>query len=261
MSSSHSQPVLALDDVQVRFGGVTALRGVTFDVSAGEVCGLMGPNGAGKTTLFDVVSGLCEPQVGSIRLDGIDITTWSATRVARAGVRRTFQQVQTFGWLSVADNVLAALEWHGGGGGIVGDLLSSPFRRRQERARRQRVDEALELCGLAPHAEAAAGSLPIGVARLVELARAVVDRPRVLLLDEPTSGLDAEQAERLAACVRSVRDETGAAVLLVEHDVEFLLALSDRVVVLDLGVVIASGPPEVVRAHHAVRSAYLGAQP
>lgn len=254
-----SSPVLSVADIHVRFGGVTALRGVSFEVSAGEVCGLMGPNGAGKTTLFDAISGFCEPQQGSIRLRGEDITRWSATRVARAGVRRTFQQVQAFGWLSVADNVVTAIEWQGGGGGVVADLVASPLRRRRERARRQMVDEALELCGLTGYSSAPAGSLPIGVARLVELARAIVDRPPVLLLDEPTSGLDREQSDRLATCIQAVKSETDAAIVLVEHDVDFLLSLSDRVVVLDLGAVIAVGTPGEIRNHDAVRSAYLGA--
>ena len=194
----HAQPssaategiVLALEGVSVHFGGIAALTGVDLAVDAGDVCGLIGPNGAGKTTLFDVVSG----RAHSRRADGscstaATITRWPAARRARGGLRRTFQRVQTYGWLSVEDNVLAALEWRGGGGGLAADLVGFPTRRRIERERRERVADVLDLCGLTAVADEPVGSLPIGLARMVELARAIVDPPRVLLLDEPTSGL------------------------------------------------------------------------
>ena len=251
-------PALALENVTVRFGGITALDHVDVTVGAGEVCGLIGPNGAGKTTLFDVVSGVRAPDGGRVLLDGADATAWSAVRRARGGLRRTFQRVQTFGWLSAADNVLAALEWEGGGGGLLADLVASPARRRHERERRRRTDEVLEFCGLTAVAHEPAGSLPIGTARMVEVARALVDPPRVLLLDEPTSGLEEREVTRLRDLIRAIGSEHSCAVLVVEHDVGFVMGLCDRVVVLELGRVLAAGRPEEIQSNAAVRTAYLG---
>lgn len=254
-------PMLSLRDVRVRFGGVVALAGLSLDLAAGRICGVIGPNGAGKTTLLDVVSGLSELESGRILLAGEDITTWTATHVARAGIRRTFQQVQTFGWLAVEDNVLVPLEWRGGGGGVLADLVSLPRRCRYERDRRQRAAEVLTLCGVADLASTPSSILPAGQARLVEVARAIAGEPRVLLLDEPTSGLDPGQSAQLAGCVREVRDRYGTTVLLVEHNVEFVTALCDHIVVLNLGQVIAAGTGEQIKRDPAVRAAYLGGSP
>ncbi|MFC5831068.1 ABC transporter ATP-binding protein [Nonomuraea insulae] len=246
--------MLAVEGVSVAFGGVRALDQVSFEVGEGLVCGVIGPNGAGKTTLFDVVSGLRSPSEGRVLVAGRDLTGVSAVRRARAGVRRTFQRTQVFGRLTVAENVLAALDWHGGGGGLAADLVGRPARRRLERERRERVAEVLELCGLSALSDAYAAALPVGRRRLVELARALADRPRLLLLDEPTSGLDAGQAARLGEVVRAL-DTT---VLLVEHDMGFVMGVCDRIVVLDLGRVIATGTPGEVRDDPVVRAAYLG---
>jgi branched-chain amino acid transport system ATP-binding protein len=250
--------VLELADVSVHFGGIAALTDVSLDVRAGEICGLIGPNGAGKTTLFDVVSGVRTPDHGRVHLDGHDVTSWTAVRRARNGLRRTFQRVQTFGWLSVADNVLAALEWRGGGGGMPADLLGLPMRRRRERERRARVHDVLELCGLAAVADQPVSSLPIGLARMAELARAIVDRPRLLLLDEPTSGLDDTEVGRLGDRIHEIRLEESCAVLLVEHDVSFVMGRCDRIVVLNLGEILAVGSPQQIQNDAAVRTAYLG---
>ncbi len=255
-----AEPQLRLDGITVRFGGITALDDVSFDAHAGEVLGIIGPNGAGKTTLFDVVSGVRSPNNGRVVLSGGDLTRVSAAGRARRGLRRTFQRVQTFGWLSVEDNVLAALEWRGGGGGFLADLVYSPTRRRRERARRARVEEVLDRCGLLPVRKELAGSLPIGVARMVEFARAVVDPPSLLLLDEPASGLDETEIARLGAEIQAVRAESGSAVLLVEHNAGFVMEQSDRVVVLNLGQVLAEGAPGEIQRDQAVRDAYLGEQ-
>jgi branched-chain amino acid transport system ATP-binding protein len=242
----------------VRFGGIAALSGVSLEADEGEVIGIIGPNGAGKTTLFDVVSGMRTPDAGRVTLGGTDITRRSTTDRARLGLRRTFQRVQLFGWLTVEDNVLAALEWHGGGGGFVADLVSFPTRRSRERIRRARVETVLERCGLTAIRTELAGSLPIGVARMVELARAIVDTPKVLLLDEPASGLDATETVRLGEQIQAVRDETGCVVLLVEHNAAFVMEQSDRVVVLNLGTMLAEGLPDDIQRNQAVRDAYLG---
>ena len=241
---NEPDPVLVLDDVHVHFGGVIALTGVSVATRPGEIVGIIGPNGAGKTTLFDVASGFCSPTSGRVRLGEHDVTAWSPTEIARAGMRRTFQQLQTFGWLSVADNVRVGLEW-GSGRCLRVDVAD-------------RVDAALRRCGLVGVADVAAAGLPIGTARLVELARAIAAEPDVLLLDEPTSGLDAEQAATLRECIVALRRERGTSVVLVEHDVDFLLGVCDRVIVLNLGSVLAEGSPAEIRADEAVREAYLG---
>jgi branched-chain amino acid transport system ATP-binding protein len=256
--ASRTDIILSLDQISVRFGGIAALSGVSLDASAGEVLGIIGPNGAGKTTLFDVISGVREPNEGRVVLAGTDVTSKSAVQRARRGLRRTFQRVQTFGWLSVEDNVLAALEWHGGGGGFLADLVMFPTRRFRERDRRRRATEVIERCGLTAVRKELAGSLPIGIARMVEFARAIVDEPRLLLLDEPASGLDETEAERLGDLIDAVRDETGCAVLLVEHNAGFVMQHSNRIVVLDLGSVLAEGLPDDIQRNRAVRDAYLG---
>jgi branched-chain amino acid transport system ATP-binding protein len=251
-------PTLELENITVHFGGINALGGVSFAVCRGEVCGLIGPNGAGKTTLFDVVSGVRRPDRGRVVMDGIDVSSLGPAQRSWQGLRRTFQRVQTFGWLTVEDNVLTATEWRGGGGGLLADLVAFPSRRRRERERRQRVDATLERCGLTAVRSEFAGSLPIGIARMVEFARATVEPPRLLLLDEPASGLDADEAARLGEQIQAVRNETGCAVLLVEHNAGFIMEHSDRVVVLALGTVLADGQPAEIQANPAVRAAYLG---
>jgi ABC-type branched-subunit amino acid transport system ATPase component len=257
-SAAPLDAMIRLEGINVRFGGIVALGDVSFDARAGEVLGIIGPNGAGKTTLFDVVSGVRAPNEGRVHLDGVDITRRSSSWRACAGLRRTFQRVQTFGWLTVEDNILSALEWRGGGGGFLADMTAFPIRRRRERARRERVDEVMDCCGLLPVRKELAGSLPIGVARMVEFARAIVDTPKVLLLDEPASGLDETEIERLGTEIQRVRRESNCAVLLVEHNAGFVMEQSNRIVVLDLGSVLASGLPEEIQQNQQVRDAYLG---
>lgn len=248
---------LAARGITVRFGGVHALSDVDLDLCPGEIRGVIGPNGAGKTTLFDVLSGIRRADRGSVWLGDADITRASATQRARVGIRRTFQRTQVFGRLSVMDNVLMAAEWRRGGGGALGDILALPARRRLESQRRERVRAVVERCGLGAVADVAAGQLPVGIARMVELARAVVDEPRVLMLDEPSSGLDQRESDRLREVMTTIRGE-GCAVLLVEHDMSFVMEMCDRILVLDLGCALAEGTPEEIRDNPAVRSAYLG---
>jgi branched-chain amino acid transport system ATP-binding protein len=255
---SRGDLALRAVDVSVRFGGVAALNGVSIDAFAGEALGLIGPNGAGKTTLFDVISGVRPPTSGRIVYRGDDATRRSATWRARHGIRRTFQRQQLFGSLTVEENVLVALEWRGGGGGLPADLVALPTRRRRERERRRRTDAVIDICGLADVRSQPAGKLPIGRARMVELARAIVDEPIALLLDEPTSGLEESEMENLGESIRRVCNETDCAVLLVEHDVGFIMQNCDHIVVLHLGSVIAAGPPDTIRASPAVQKAYLG---
>ena len=252
-----SEPALRAKHVVVRFGGVQALNDVSLEVRPGEIRGLIGPNGAGKTTLFDVLSGTTSPTSGAISLGGVDVSARSATWRARHGLRRTFQRQQVFGSLSVEDNVLTATEWHGGGGGLPADLLALPGRRRREGPRREAVQRALEDCGLTDLKDEPAGTLPIGICRMVELARAAVDEPGVLLLDEPTSGLNESETAHLGEVIARVATR-GTAVVLVEHDVGFVMRLCHRIVVLHLGTVIAEGTPEEIQRDAAVGAAYLG---
>ncbi|WP_238429259.1 ABC transporter ATP-binding protein [Frankia nepalensis] len=253
------ETLLRTEGLTLRFGGITALREIDVEVSVAEIVGVIGPNGAGKTTLFDSIAGMIRPSEGRIWLDGREITRDPAHRRARAGIRRTFQRQQPIGWLSVEDNALAALEWRGGGGGFWADLLGLPSRRRIERARREQVMGALEVCGLVGEARRPAAELSIGQARRMELARAIVDRPRLLLLDEPTSGLEEAEVEIFAATIEALRAATGCSILLVEHDVPFVMSASDRVLVMQEGRVIGSGTPAEVAADPVVRAAYLGA--
>ncbi|MFJ9542426.1 ABC transporter ATP-binding protein [Streptomyces sp. NPDC101225] len=256
-TSASTPAALEIEDLTVRFGGVRAVSSVSLRAAPGELLGLIGPNGAGKTTLFDAVSGLNRPASGRVLLSGRDVTRESALARSRLGLRRTFQRQQVFGRLTVLDNLLAALEWHGGGGGFMADVLALPSRRRHERSRREQAEETLREVGLWEQRDAYAGHLPVGLARMMELARAVVDEPSVLLLDEPTSGLDDTEAERLIGVVHQLTEKRSTAVLLVEHDVRFVMNNCGRVVVLNLGEVLMEGTPEEVAADQSVRTAYL----
>ena len=232
--------LLETHDVRVRFGGVMALGGVAISVPAGLVTGLIGPNGAGKTTLFNVISGIQVPTSGSVSIDGNDVTHISPHRRARLGVARTFQRLELFGSLSVRDNVRVAAE-----------LARVPDTKTW-------VNSILERVGIADLADRTAGDLPTGSARLVEIARALATRPRLLLLDEPASGLDEAETEHLGALLRALAAE-GLGVLLVEHDVGLVMRVCDEIFVLDLGVIIAHGTPAAIKENPLVLSAYLGA--
>jgi branched-chain amino acid transport system ATP-binding protein len=233
--------LLEVEEVVVRFGGVVAVNGATFAVPAGEVVGLMGPNGAGKTTLFNVITGLQEPTHGRVRFDGRDITDEAPRKRALAGIGRTFQRLEVFGSLSVGDNIRVAAEMRG---------LDSPERIR---------DELLERVGLTAFADTPADAVPTGIARLTELARALACDPRLLLLDEPSSGLNEQETQAFAALVRSLAEDEGRSVLIVEHDVELVLGVCTTIHVLDFGTIIASGTPEQVQSDPRVQDAYLGA--
>jgi branched-chain amino acid transport system ATP-binding protein len=252
------EPVLSARNLRAKFGGVVALDGVDLELHRAEICGVIGPNGAGKTTLFDCLTGVTNPAGGEVILNGLDITRSSATWRARHGLRRTFQRQQTFGWLTVEDNVLVALEWRGGGGGLAADFIGWPTRRRKEQDRRRQVAQALDLCGIAHLAKEPVANLPLGHARLVELARAIADAPEVLFLDEPTSGMEQTEASNLGQVAERLVREHGCSVVLVEHDIGFIMRYSHRVVALDLGRVIAEGTPKEISSNPTVQAAYLG---
>jgi len=239
---------LDIEAVSVRFGGVAALSDVSISVADGSITGLIGPNGAGKTTLFNVVTGMQHPNAGSIRLDGRNVSDLSSFRRARLGLGRTFQRLEVFGSLTVAENIGVAAS--------IGQRW--PVKARSKK--NQEICEALlERLGLTSVASNRADSLPTGTGRLVELARALATRPKVLLLDEPAAGQDEDETERFSHILRDLVSE-GLAILLVEHDMDLVMNVSHSIAVLDYGRVICTGTPAEVRADPEVQAAYLGTE-
>jgi branched-chain amino acid transport system ATP-binding protein len=236
--------MLATEGVVVNFGGIRAVDRLDLEIPDGTVTGLIGPNGAGKTTTFNVISGLQRPDRGKVRLEDRDITRLGPRKRARLGVGRTFQRLELFGSLSARDNVLVALENRGTRG----------------RRARQEADEILARVGIEAVADTQANVLPTGLARLVELARALACEPTVLLLDEPSAGLNEAEGDRLGTQLLGLADR-GVAVLLVEHDMELVMRVCSRIYVMDFGRLIATGTPAEISANPDVQAAYLGGEP
>jgi len=249
---------LEVRDITKRFGGVTAISSASLTVPMGRVHGLIGPNGAGKSTMIGVISGFIKGFSGAIHFGGRDLSTADPATIARLGISRTFQQATPIAGLTVLENVMVGMHVHHRAN-LASVLLRTPFMRREAREMRSAAERVLNDFGLAGDAEADATGLPFGKLRFLELARAAVMRPRMLLLDEPAAGLNQVETERLAAIIRSLVRE-GIGLLLVDHDVPFVFGLSDQVTVMNFGSVIASGAPDAVYRDAAVREAYLGAQ-
>jgi branched-chain amino acid transport system ATP-binding protein len=247
---------LAVKDVALRFGGITALDGLSLSAEAGQICGLIGPNGAGKTSLFNCISRIYEPTSGSIMLGRADLLACPAHRIADLGVARTFQNLGLFPSMTFLENVMAGAHPHGRVG-FVRSVLGWGVRR-EERTLRAEAFELLDRLELADLAFTTAVDQPFGTLKRLELARALAARPTLLMLDEPAGGLTHEEVHELGETIRRVRDEFDLTVLLVEHHMGLVMGISDKVVAMSFGKKIAEGSPSDVQAHPEVVSAYLG---
>ena len=254
---ASATPLLEVDEVSVRFGAIQALDRVSLEIGRGEIVAIIGPNGAGKTTLLNVISGFYHPTAGQIRFEGRDRTHLRPYDVAALGVARTFQNVALFKGMSVLDNIMTGrlLKMHGS---FLWEALYWGPAMRQELAHRAFVERIIDFLEIEAIRKAGAGTLPYGLQKRVELARALAAEPKLLLLDEPMAGMNVEEKEDMCRFILGVNDEFGTTIALIEHDMSVVMDISDRVVALDYGRKIADGRPDEVRADQGVIDAYLG---
>ncbi len=252
-----SEILLSAKDIKVRFGGVLAVNGVSFDVRKGEVFTLIGPNGAGKTTVFNLISRIYTPTGGAITFDGRDLLAEPPHAVAALGIARTFQNIELFEHASVLQNLLIGRHTHRGTG-FWDDLLFTRKARAAALAAREKVEQVIDFLDLQRYRDTLIAGLPYGVRKVVELARALCAEPKLLLLDEPSSGLNVEETEDMVFWIDDIRREYGITVLMVEHDMSLVSKVSDRVLAMNQGEVLAMGTPAEVQSHPGVIEAYLG---
>ena len=252
-----SAPLLEVSGLSVSFGGVKAVDGIGFSVMPGEIFTIIGPNGAGKTSVINLISRVYDASAGSIRFDAQEIGSLPALRVARRGIARTFQNIELFERATVLQNLLLGC-YAGSGTGVWRQMAFTPKVRRQEEQSRRRVEEVIDFLEIEEYREQLAGGLPYGVRKVVELARALVMRPRLLMLDEPSSGLNVEETDDMVFWIRDIRDQLGITVIMVEHDMRLVSAVSDRVLAMNQGRALKLGSPGEVQTDPAVVEAYLG---
>ncbi|MGZ3427396.1 MAG: ABC transporter ATP-binding protein, partial [Polyangia bacterium] len=246
-TTERARPLLAIEGVSLSFAGVRAIRDVSFVVERGEVCALIGPNGAGKSSLLNVINGLYRPQAGAIVFDGERRAHMDPYRAAHRGIARTFQNLGLFAGMTVVENLLAGRNL-AVRTGLIAQALTLPSARREERAQRSKIDEIVAFLDLGAHRDVAAGTLPYGLQKRVELGRALAAEPKLLLLDEPMAGMTFDEKRDLARVLVDANEKLGITLVLIEHDMGVVMDLSDRVVVLDYGRKIADGSPDEVRA-------------
>jgi len=248
--------MLELKGITQIFGGVTALNDVSFSIHADQVTGVIGPNGAGKTTLFNIVTGIYQQTSGQVIFEGSDISGIPVERLAAKGMVRTFQNIELFGQMTVLENVMVGLHSKSKSG-LFACSFKAPWAIKEERRIREEAHEWLRFVGIEQLADVQASNLPFGKGRMLEIARAMACKPRLILMDEPAAGLNSQETVGLAELIRKIRD-LGVTVVLVEHDMELVMDICDRIVVLNLGQKLAEGTPREIQDNHEVIAAYLG---
>jgi ABC-type branched-subunit amino acid transport system ATPase component len=249
-------PLLKIDSITKIFGGLKALDNVSFAIRAGEITGIIGPNGAGKTTLFNIVTGIYSPTSGKVFYEGKDITGFPPEKLARLSMVRTFQGIELFGRMTVLENVMVGLHTKSRSG-IIASALKFPGHIQEERRIRERAGSWLEFAGIADLANTEAANLPFGKGRLLEIARAMALEPHIILMDEPAAGLNSRETSDLADLIKKIKD-SGITVALVEHDMDLVMEICNRIVVLNLGHKLAEGSPREIQEDEKVITAYLG---